>query len=244
MIGKLTGIIDSAVEDTLILDVQGVGYQLHVPARLLQAMCVPGRPAVFFIETFVREDQIRLFGFLTAYERAWFRLLMRVQGVGARLALAILGCIKPLELADAVAMGDTSLLLRSPGVGKKVAERLLSELKDKLSSLPPYDRPLSLQEQRLETSGTGLSAEEDGGTPDTADAASFDSDHIESAVRKEAILRDVVSALVHLGYDPARATSAARTSLRQLSAARRENAQEEALSTQALIRHSLKELAQ
>src|SRR6516225_4337372 len=90
-----------------------------------------GEPAVLSIETHVREDQIRLFGFMTDIEREWFRLLQTVQGVGAKVALSVLGTLKPGDLASAIAMRDKAMVARTPGVGPKVAERIVTELKDK-----------------------------------------------------------------------------------------------------------------
>src|ERR1700742_3972538 len=106
MIGKLKGVIDSYGEDFVIVDVGGVGYEVHCSARTLQALPAPGEPAVLAIETYVREDQLRLFGFLSDVEREWFRLLQTVQGVGARVALSVLGTLKPRQLASAIAMRD------------------------------------------------------------------------------------------------------------------------------------------
>jgi holliday junction DNA helicase RuvA len=131
MIGKLKGVIDSYGEDYVILDVHGVGYQVHCPVRTLQHLPAPGEAATLSIETYVREDQIKLFGFASDAEREWFRLLQTVQGVGARVALSVLGTLNPLELANAIATRDKAAVARSPGVGNKVAERIVSELKDK-----------------------------------------------------------------------------------------------------------------
>jgi Holliday junction DNA helicase RuvA len=131
MIGKLKGLIDSYGEDYVILDVGGVGYQVQCSARTLQELPASGQPATLSIETYVREDQIRLFGFMSDTEREWFRLLQTVQGVGARVALSVLGTLKPNELASAVALRDKAMVARSPGVGPKVAERIVTELKDK-----------------------------------------------------------------------------------------------------------------
>lgn len=134
MIGKLTGTVDSVGEDFLILDVHGVGYLVHCPTRTLQDLAV-GQTVALAVETYVREDQIRLFGFASAAEREWFRLLQTVQGVGARVALAILSTLKPTDLATAVAMRDKASITRTPGVGPKVAERIVTELKDKAPAL-------------------------------------------------------------------------------------------------------------
>jgi Holliday junction DNA helicase RuvA len=139
MIGKLNGIIDSYGEESIILDVNGVGYLVHCSARTLQALPAPGQPAVLSIETHVREDAIRLYGFESDVEREWFRLLQTVQGVGARVALAVLGTLKPADLANAIAMRDRAMVSRAPGVGAKVAERIVTELKDKAPAFSNLD---------------------------------------------------------------------------------------------------------
>src|ERR687896_1141995 len=139
MIGKLKGIIDSYGEDFVILDVGGVGYLVHCSARTLQELPAPGQPAALAIETYVREDQIRLFGFLSDIEREWFRLLQTVQGVGARVALSVLGTLKPADLASAIALRDRAMVARTPGVGPKVAERIVTELKDKAPAYAGLD---------------------------------------------------------------------------------------------------------
>ncbi|WP_417687027.1 Holliday junction branch migration protein RuvA [Roseibium sp.] len=139
MIGKLKGTIDSYGEDYVILDVHGVGYQVHCPSRVLQSLPRAGEAAVLSIETLVREDLIRLYGFSDDTGREWFRLLMTVQGVGAKVALAILGILKASEIANAIALGDKATISRAPGVGKRVAERIISELKDKAPSYASVD---------------------------------------------------------------------------------------------------------
>ena len=139
MIGKLTGMIDSYGEDFVILDVNGVGYLVHCSARTLQELPSVGEAVALAIETHVREDQIRLFGFLSGSEREWFRLLQTVQGVGTKVALAILSTLKPADLATAIAMRDKATITRAPGVGQKVAERIVTELKDKAPALAAVD---------------------------------------------------------------------------------------------------------
>jgi len=139
MIGKLKGIVDSYGEDYIVLDVGGVGYQVHCSARTLQGLPGNGEPATLSIETYVREDQIKLFGFASDVEREWFRLLQTVQGVGAKVALSVLGTLKVGELASAVAMRDKVAISRSPGVGAKVAERIVTELKDKAPAFADID---------------------------------------------------------------------------------------------------------
>jgi len=139
MIGKLKGIIDSYGEDFVILDVNGVGYLVHCSGRTLQALPAAGEPVMLAIETHVREDQIRLFGFLSDGEREWFRLLQTVQGVGTKVALSILGTLKPADLASAIALRDKAVVARAPGVGPKVAERIVTELKDKAPAYADLD---------------------------------------------------------------------------------------------------------
>jgi Holliday junction DNA helicase RuvA len=132
MIGKLKGIVDEIGEDHCVVDVQGVGYVAYCPMRTLSVLGSPGEAVVLFIETYVREDMIRLYGFASALEREWFRLLMNnVQGVGAKVALAVLSTLAPADLANAIALRDIAMVSRAPGVGKKVAERIVTELKNK-----------------------------------------------------------------------------------------------------------------
>ncbi|MEX0852933.1 MAG: Holliday junction branch migration protein RuvA [Bauldia sp.] len=139
MIGKLSGVIDSYGEDWLIVDVGGVGYQVFCSARTLMALPAAGEPVTLAIETYLREDVIRLYGFQSDLEREWFRLLQTVQGVGARVALSVLGTLKPGDLATAIALQDRATLARAPGVGKKVAERIVAELRDKAPAYSSAD---------------------------------------------------------------------------------------------------------
>lgn len=178
MIGKLKGTIDSFGEDHLILDVHGVGYQVFCPSRVLQLLPRAGEAAVLFIETIVREDMIRLYGFASEAEREWFRLLMTVQGVGAKVALAVLGVMKASDVATAIALGDKTALSRAPGVGKRVAERLVIELKDKAPGYSALDA-------------------------DTLAVAQTVSENVAARPVAEA-----VSALSNLGYAPAQASAA------------------------------------
>jgi holliday junction DNA helicase RuvA len=153
MIGRLKGVIDSYGEDSVILDVNGVGYLVHCSGRTLQELPRVGEAATLSIETYVREDQLRLFGFLTDVEREWFRLLQTAQGVGAKVALAVLGTLKPADLASAIALRDKAMVARTPGVGPKVAERIVTELKDKAPAYADVDPALvrlsgALEERR------------------------------------------------------------------------------------------------
>jgi holliday junction DNA helicase RuvA len=178
MIGRLKGIIDSYGEDHVILDVNGVGYLVHCSARTLQALPATGAPVTLAIETHVREDQIRLFGFLLDGEREWFRLLQTVQGVGTKVALSILGTLTTADLASAIALRDKAMVARSPGVGPKVAERIVTELKDKA---PAY--------ADLDPAVVRLSGQLD-------------------ARRAPQPVSDAVSALVNLGYGQPQAAAA------------------------------------
>ena len=113
MIGKLKGVIDSYGEDTVILDVHGVGYLVHCSSRTLQALPQPWEATTLFIETIVREDMIRLFGFANAVEQQWFNILLGVQGVGQKVALAILSTFKVGDLASAIALKDVAAITRT-----------------------------------------------------------------------------------------------------------------------------------
>jgi Holliday junction DNA helicase RuvA len=185
MIGKLKGIIDSYGEDYVILDVQGVGYQVHCSARTLQSLPAAGEAATLSIETHVREDQIRLFGFTGDVEREWFRLLQTVQGVGVKVALAVLGTLKPADLANAIALRDKTAISRTPGVGTKVAERIVTELKDKAPAFADLDPAL-----------VHLSGAVD-------------------EIRAPQPIRDAISALVNLGYGPPQAAAAIAAAARE-----------------------------
>jgi len=134
MIGKLTGKLDYVGADHVIIDVGGVGYLVHCASATL-ARLVVGATVSLSIETKVSEEAIRLYGFLTADEREWFRLLQTVQGVGARVALSVLSALKLNELERAVVLGDKSAVGRAQGVGPKLATRIVTELKDKAPAL-------------------------------------------------------------------------------------------------------------
>jgi len=184
MIGKLRGIIDSYGEGAVVLDVHGVGYLVHCSARTLQALPAAGEAATLAIETWVREDQIRLYGFATDLEREWFRLLTQVQGVGAKVALAVLSSLKIAELANAIALGDKAEVARTPGVGPKLAQRIVVELKDKAPAYTSVDPAV-----------VRLAGEV-------------------SERRAPQPVADAVSALVHLGYGEIQASAAIAAAVR------------------------------
>jgi Holliday junction DNA helicase RuvA len=139
MIGKLKGQIEEIGEEELVLDVGGVGYLVAASARTLRALPAVGQPATLFIETHVREDAIRLYGFLTTSERDWFRLLQSVQGVGAKVALGVLGTLSGDAISAAIAQQDKAAMALAPGVGPKLAARIVHELKDKAPALGVAD---------------------------------------------------------------------------------------------------------
>jgi Holliday junction DNA helicase RuvA len=134
MIAKLTGIVDSISRDHAIIDVNGVGYLVRCSTRTLGAMPPGGGAVSLAIETIVREDAIDLYGFGAGSERDWFRLLTTVQGVGAKVALSILSTLSADELSQAIMAQDKAMVSRADGVGPKLANRIVSELKDRVSS--------------------------------------------------------------------------------------------------------------
>ena len=144
MIGKLTGILDQVNGAQALVDVQGVGYVVGCSARTLRQCPAFGHPVSLLIETQVREDAINLYGFIDPVERDWFRLLITVQGVGSKVALAILSSLSPEQLAQAITMQDKVVLTQADGVGPKLAVRLMTELKDKIGGFALPHKPLSV----------------------------------------------------------------------------------------------------
>lgn len=136
MIGKLTGRIDQIEDGRCLIDVGGVGYVVQASSRTLASLPQPPAQAALLIETHVREDAILLYGFADPTERDWFRLLTTVQGVGAKVALGILSALSPRELVTAIAASDRASMTRAPGVGPKLAVRILSELREKAGAMP------------------------------------------------------------------------------------------------------------
>ncbi|MEM7121621.1 MAG: Holliday junction branch migration protein RuvA [Pseudomonadota bacterium] len=135
MIAKLTGVIDSLGDDWALIDVGGVGYQLACSASTLRALGSVGEPASAYVETFIRDDRMQLYGFAETGERDWFRTLLNVQGVGARVALAILSALTADELTQAILAQDKTAVARAQGVGPKLAQRVVAELKDKVGEI-------------------------------------------------------------------------------------------------------------
>ncbi|MGH6859713.1 MAG: Holliday junction branch migration protein RuvA [Phyllobacterium sp.] len=185
MIGKLKGTVDEIGEDHVIVDVHGVGYVVFCSMRTLSNLPGPGEAVVLLIETYVREDLIRLYGFATALEREWFRLLQGVQGIGAKVALSVLGTLGPSDLANAIALRDIAMVSRAPGVGKRVAERIVTELKNKAPAFAGEALGTIGLKQEL---GEGVAP---------------------------APVTDAVSALVNLGYSRDQAANAVAAALRE-----------------------------
>jgi Holliday junction DNA helicase RuvA len=178
MIGKLKGRIDSVTDDSVILDVGGVGYHVFMSTRTLASLPGTGEAAELIIETHVREDHIHLFGFPDAAERDCFRMLMTVQGVGVKMALAILGVFSPAQLATTIAAKDMKSLTRVSGVGNKLAERMVTELKNKVAGLPAGAAVVPIKGGKAMTLPAPTASE------------------------------DAISALIHLGYSRAEAYNA------------------------------------
>ncbi len=193
MIAKLTGLVDSSGAGWVVVDVSGVGYLARCSGRALAALPAQGEPLSLFIETHVREDHIHLYGFPVAAERDWFRLLSTVQGVGARMALAILSVLAPDDLIQAIAAQDKHTLSRANGVGPKLAGRIVTELKDKAGQFALG--PAAALAGGAASNGGGVAG--GGAAP---------------------LSEDAISALVNLGYQRSEAFGAVAQATRSLGA--------------------------
>lgn len=189
MIGKLKGIVDAIGESHAIIDVNGVGYEVQISSRTLRKLKI-GEPTSLTIDTHVREDAIRLYGFTSEVERSWFRTLQTVQGVGSKVALGVLGVLSTNDLANAIALQNSAAVEQTPGVGKKLAQRIVAELKDKAPAL-------SVAGLNVGTAVKGAPALDDG--------------PVEGMAAAEAI-----SALSNLGYNPGQASAAVAAALKDL----------------------------
>ena len=190
MIGKLKGLVDAVGESYVVVDVNGVGYEVQASARTLRTLKV-GEAVTLAIETHVREDAIRLYGFTSEIERAWFRTLHTIQGVGAKVALSVLGTLAPQELANAIALQNWAAVEQTPGVGKKLAQRVVAELKDKAPAL-------SVAGLNVPAASIGQGRAGPVGNDTAAEA---------------------ISALTNLGYQPALASQAVAAALAELGEA-------------------------
>jgi holliday junction DNA helicase RuvA len=188
MIGKLRGKVDAIGESFLIIDVNGVGYEVQASSRTLRNLKI-GDEVSLTIDTHVREDAIRLFGFQSELERSWFRTLQTIQGVGSKVALAVLGIMGPQDLANAIALGNAAALEETPGVGKKLAQRMVLELKDKAPA--------------LSVAGLHVPA---------GSAASG----LSTAIPHGHSAAEAISALTNLGYNPSQASAAVAAAMKEL----------------------------
>jgi holliday junction DNA helicase RuvA len=188
MIGKLRGKVDAIGESHAIIDVNGVGYEVQLSSRTLRNL-KHGDEVTLTIDTHVREDAIRLFGFQSEVERNWFRILQNVQGVGSKVALAVLGVLSTQDIANAIALQNWAALEQTPGVGKKLAQRITMELKDKAPAL----------------SVAGLNV------PVGTRAGSGPAEPADGHAAAEAM-----SALINLGYNPGQASAAVAAAMKEL----------------------------
>ncbi len=215
MIGKISGRLEYRAADHVLIDTGGVGYLVYCSDRTLAQMPSPGSAVALFTDLLVREDLLQVFGFLTLAEREWHRLLMSVQGVGAKAALAVLGTLGAEGVARALSLGDTTAIKAAPGIGPKIAQRIVLELRDKSPAV------------------IALGAA--GARPAMAsDVAGL----VQAAPRMAVVERDAgasaeaLSALVNLGYAPGEAAAAVAS-----------EGGAGGLDTAALIRAALKRLA-
>ena len=222
MIGKLSGVVDWKGSDQVLLDVRGVGYIIHVNDRTLASLPPAGEAASLYTDLMVREDLLQLFGFLTLFDREWHRLLMTVQGVGAKASMAMLGALGAEGVARAIALGDARSIQSAPGVGPKLAQRVILELKSKApammalggtmpaaSVVEPFEAAEPVPPKRRSTTTP----------PPISNRAAF--------------AADALSALVNLGYAQGDAAQAVMTI----------SAENPDADTAALIRAALKLLA-
>ena len=220
MIGRLSGQIAHKGGDHVLLDVRGVGYIVHVSDRTLAALPATGQFASLFTDLLVREDLLQLFGFLSLEEKEWHRLLMSVQGIGAKASMAILGTIGPDGISRAIALGDWNAVKAAPGVGPKIAQRVVNELKDKAPALMAMSAPQpaepELVDDTAETTPKSPRPNEAPARPAIGQARS-----------------DAMSALTNLGYGPGEAAAAVAEAL--------DDAQDADSAT--LIRLALRKLA-
>lgn len=187
MIGKLTGKVDAIGESHLILDVGGVGYEVQASSRTLRNL-KHGETASLTIDMYVREDAMKLFGFVSEVERTWFRTLQGIQGVGAKVALGVLGTLAPQELANAIALGNWQVVEQTQGVGRKLAQRIVTELREKAPALSVagLDVPPMAAGKGAASNTTGNPAAE------------------------------AISALTNLGYQPVQAAQAVAVASKEL----------------------------
>lgn len=220
MIGRIAGVILHRAADHVLIDVRGVGYIVHVSERTAAGLPRVGEAAALYTDLLVREDLMQLFGFPTLLEKEWHKLLTSVQGIGAKASLAILGMLGAEGLGRAIALGDWSAVRKAPGIGPKLAQRVVLELKDKAPGVIAMGGALTVD------AGTPV-IEAD--APDAPPVAARPSRPAPSA----AASAEALSALTNLGYGPSEAAAAVAEAA----------AKEPEAATPALIRAALKSLA-
>jgi len=223
MIGRLSGRLDYRALDHVLIDVRGVGYIVYVSDRTLAALPGPGEAVALYTELVVREDLLQLFGFPTLLEKEWHRLLTTVQGIGAKAGLSILGALGPEGVARAITLGDARAIQAAPGVGPKLAQRVVLELKAKAPSV-------MAQGVALSSVATADVLEPD---PVTAAVPARKPAAPSAAQARAGFAADALSALANLGYSPGDAAQAVAAAAGDAPEA----------DTPALIRMALKRLA-
>ena len=222
MIGRIAGVILHRAADHVLIDVRGVGYVVHVSERTAAGLPPAGEAAALYTDLLVREDLLQLFGFPTLLEKEWHRLLTSVQGIGAKVSLAILGTLGPEGVGRAIALGDWSAVRKAPGVGPKLAQRVVMELKDKAPAIIAMGGALTVD------AGSPVIEADAAATPSKAAARTAPAASAAAAASAEAL-----SALTNLGYAPSEAASAVAEAA----------AREPEAPMPALIRAALKSLA-
>lgn len=197
MIGKLTGVIDYIGADHVLIDVRGVGYIVYVSERTRMALPSRGEPVSLYTDMLVQETNLQLFGFTSLLEKEWYRLLISVQGIGAKAAMAILGTLGPEATGRAIALGDWTAVKAAPGVGPKIAQRVVNELKDKAPTVMAVGG--SLAEAVADAPDADEVIEAD------APKAAPPKPRPKAAASAEA---EALSALQNLGYSPSDAAQA------------------------------------
>lgn len=195
MIGRIAGIILHRASDHVLVDVRGVGYIVHVSQRTAAALPPAGQAVALYTDLMVREDLLQLFGFTSLLEKEWHRLLTSVQGVGAKVSLAILGALGPEGVSRAIVLGDVAAIRAAPGVGPKLAQRIVNELKDKAPGVMSLGGELSAEVPPVKVTqeGSAMPAPEVAPAPPNASASAT---------------ADALSALINLGYTHGDAASA------------------------------------
>lgn len=226
MIGKLSGVVDWKGLDQVLLDVRGVGYIIHVNERTLAALPPPGQAVALYTDLLVREDLLQLFGFLTLFEREWHKVLMTVQGVGAKASMSILGALGAEGVARAIALGDARAIQAAQGVGPKLAQRVILELKTKAPAMMSLGGTMPAAAAPPPPEGIEPS-------PAPRRRAPAPPPPPPEQPNRAAFTADALSALVNLGYGQGEAAQAVMTI----------SAESPEADTAALIRASLKLLA-